>query len=35
VNPDLSPEFDSDPLAIVEVGEGWTEEKREAVGAVG
>ena len=35
VNPDLSPELDSDPLATVEVGEGWTEEKREADGAVG
>ena len=31
----LSPELDSDPLATVEVGEGWTEEKREADGAVG
>ena len=35
VNPDLCHELDSDPLGTVEVGEGWTEERREALGAVG
>ena len=34
-NPDLCHELDSDPLGTVEVGEGWTEERREALGAVG
>ena len=34
-NPDLCHELDSDPLGTVEVGEGWTEERRDALGAVG
>ena len=35
MNPDQTPELDSECLATVEVGDGWTEEIREAVGAVG